>query len=306
MEHDHELADTTDKRLLITILINFLIPAAQICGGIYSGSMALISDAVHNFSDFTALIITYIAHLIGKKSPTHRHTFGLRRIEIIAAVVNASLLGGIAVIIAVEAVKRLSNPSPVGAGLVAVLALVGIAGNGFSAWLLHKDSKHNLNIRGAFFHMMGDLLTSVAVLAGAIILHFTPWLWIDSILSLMIVVYILVNCFSLLKESVHVLMDGTPIGLDLMDIKKTLEELPGVAGIHYLHTWLIGGDLVALTCHVVVSDQLVSATNQLSGIIRDTLLKRFGINHPVLQFESNECGDGALLCQLACNTNKGS
>ncbi|MBU1053161.1 MAG: cation diffusion facilitator family transporter [Proteobacteria bacterium] len=143
-----------------------------------------------------------------------------------------------------RSVKRLSNPSPVGAGFVAVLALVGIAGNGFSAWLLHKDSKHNLNIRGAFFHMMGDLLTSVAVLAGAIILHFTPWLWIDSILSLMIVVYILVNCFSLLKESVHVLMDGTPIGLDLMDVKRTLEELPGVAAfitcIHGLSV-VIGG-----------------------------------------------------------------
>ena len=304
MEHGHSHADTTGKRLLITIFINFLIPAAQIWGGIYAGSMALISDAVHNLSDFTALMITYAAHLVGKVSPTHRHTFGLRRIEVIAAVVNAALLGGTAVIIAFEAVKRLLNPSPVEAGLIAVLALVGIAGNGFSAWLLHKDSKHNLNIRGAFFHMMGDLMTSVAVLAGAVVMHFTPWLWLDSVLSLMIVVYILVNCLSLLKESVHVLMDGTPRGLDMMSVKETLEALPGVMGIHYMHAWLIGGDLVALTCHIVVPDQLLSAVNHLGGTIRDTLLKTFGVNHPVLQFESNECGDGALLCQLACNKNK--
>ena len=300
MEHGHPHGDATGRRLLISILINFLIPAAQICGGIYAGSMALISDAVHNFSDFTALMITYAAHRIGKKRPTNRHTFGLARIEIIAAVVNAVFLGGVSVIIAVEAAQRLTNPSPVAAELVAGLALVGILGNGFSALLLHKDSKHNLNIRGAFFHMLGDLLTSVAVLAGAAVMYFIPWFWLDSILSLLIVAYILFNCLSLLRESVHVLMDGTPSGLNLTAVKQTLEKLPGVSGIHYLHAWLIGGEMVALTCHVVVPDQPVSKTRTLSCQIQETLLKSFGVNHPVLQFESSSCGDGALLCELAC------
>ena len=149
--------------------------------------------------------------------------------------------------------------------------------------------------------MLGDLLTSVAVLAGAIIMYFIPWFWLDSILSLLIVVYILFNCLSLLKESIHVLMDGTPKGLNLTSIKEALESLPGVSSIHYLHTWLIGGDMVALTCHVVVPDQPVSKTRKLSCRIRNTLSKSFGVNHPVLQFESSSCGDGTLLCELACN-----
>ncbi|MBA3027211.1 MAG: cation transporter [Desulfobacteraceae bacterium] len=165
MEHTHDHTDTTGKRLLMTMLINFLIPVAQICGGIYAGSMALLSDAVHNLSDFTALIIAYAAHRIGKRGPTNRHSFGMGRMEVISAVV----------------------------------------------------------------------------------MIFAPWYWLDSILSLIIVAYIFWNCLSLLKESIHVLMNGTPAGLDLTAVKQTLEALPGVSGIHYLHAWMIGINSVAFT-----------------------------------------------------------
>jgi cation diffusion facilitator family transporter len=223
--------------------------------------------------------------------------------EIFAAVANAALLGGSAVYIAMEALHRLARPMPVMPGLVAWLALVGIVGNGFSAWLLHKDSDTNLNARGAFLHMVGDLLTSVAVLIGALIMGFIELPWLDPVLSLGIVIYILFNCFILLKESMHVLMNGTPRGLDLETVRLEVEKIPGVAGIHYLHAWSMGDDSVALTCHVVAPDQMISATETLTRSIQEILLSRFGIDHPVLQFETSVCGRGELLCQAGCRVD---
>jgi len=246
------------------------------------------------------LLIAYAAHKVGKRGPSLRHTFGLRRMEIFAAVANAALLGGSAVYISVEALHRLAHPLPVATSLVAWLALVGIIGNGFSAWLLHKDSHSNLNARGAFLHMVGDLLTSVAVLIGALVMGFIELPWLDPVLSLGIVIYILFNCFILLKESMHVLMNGTPRGLDIEAVKAEVEKIAGVEGIHYLHAWSMGDDSVALTGHVVVSDQMISATETLTRSIQEILLSRFGIDHPVLQFETSACGRGELLCQAGC------
>ena len=307
MSHNHnnhnQEAETFGRRVLVTMLINLLIPAAQIAGGLVAGSVALISDAVHNLGDFTALLITYAAHKAGKRGPSLRHTFGLRRMEIFAAVANAALLGGSAVYISVEALHRLAHPTPVEAGLVAWLAMAGIVGNGFSAWLLHKDSGRNLNARGAFLHMVGDLLTSVAVLIGALVMGFIALPWLDPALSLGIVAYILFNCLTLLKEAVHVLMNGTPRGLDLEAVRLEVEKMAGVDGIHYLHAWSMGDQSVALTCHVVVPDQLISATEMLTRSIHEKLVAQFGIDHPVLQFETRVCGHGALLCQMGCNAD---
>ncbi|OQY02310.1 MAG: hypothetical protein B6I22_13665 [Desulfobacteraceae bacterium 4572_123] len=299
MNHNHHHAEALGGRLLISMLINLLIPAAQITGGIIAGSMALISDAVHNIGDFTALLIAYVAHKTGKRGPSLRHTFGLRRMEVFAAVVNAALLGGSAVYIAIEALHRLAHPSPVAVDIVVWLALLGIVGNGLSAWLLHRDSGHSLNVRGAFLHMVGDLMTSVAVLTGALVMRFIELPWLDPALSLAIVVYIVFNCVYLLKEAVHVLMNGTPRGLDLEAVKTEVEAMEGVDSLHYLHAWSIGDQSVALTCHVVVPDQSITATETLSRNISATLLDRFGIDHPVMQFETRACGHGALLCQMA-------
>ena len=304
--HTHNHSGALGKRLLVSMVINLLIPVAQIAGGIVAGSMALISDAVHNLGDFAALMVAYAAHKAGKRGPSLKHTFGLRRMEIFAAVVNSALLGGAAVYITVEAVRRIANPTPVASGLVAWLALVGIVGNGLSAWLLQKDSKHNLNARGAFLHMIGDLLTSVAVLIGALIMHFAELPWLDPALSIGIVVYILLSCIGLLGEAVHVLMNGTPRGIDLEAIKAELEAMDEVQGVHYLHVWSVGEQTVALTCHVVVPDQPLSSVDMLTKTIRERLLARFGIDHPVLQFENQPCGNATLLCEMACNANSSS
>jgi len=301
--HHIDVEDTVGTRLLITLVLNFIIPVVQVIGGLLANSMALISDAVHNFSDFTAILISYVAFKIGRKGASVKNTFGYRRAEIMAALLNVMILTGASLFIIYGAVHRIHHPEVV-SGLVVVLAAgIGILGNGFSAWLLHRDSKHSLNVRSAFLHMLGDFLFSIAVLLNGLVLIFKPWYWLDPLLSILIVLFILKSCWSILKESTAVLMNAAPKGFDLKEIKDYLELIPGVLRVHYLHVWNVSSSSIAFSCHVVVPDQLVSHAKKLSEVIHEKLLHRFGIDHPVLQFETNECGNGSLLCGISCKGN---
>ena len=295
-------ADGTEKRLLATLALNLFIPLVQIAGGLFAHSMALVSDALHNLSDFTAVLISYIAHRIGKRGASTHNTFGYRRAEVIAALVNGAILTAASAFIVYHAVKRMFQPEAVLGQIVILAAMAGIVGNGLSAWLLHRDAGHNINIRGAFLHMMGDLMISVAVLASGLVLIWRPWYWLDPVLSLLIVAYILVNCWKILKESVSILMNATPERLDLHEVRRTLCGVPGVSGIHYLHAWPLDVSGVAFSCHVVVPDQALSQTERTAERIRAVLRRSFGIDHPVLQFETRDCGDGGMLCGISCST----
>ena len=296
--HHIDAKDTTGSSLLITLALNFIIPVAQVIGGLLANSIALISDAAHNFSDFTAVLISYVAFRVGRKGASPENTFGYRRAEVMAALINGAILVGASIFIVYEAVIRFLHPKPVIGGIVMILAGVGILGNGFSAWLLHRDSKDNLNIRGAFLHMMGDLLTSVVVLISGVILIFKPWYWLDPLLSLLIVVFILKNCWDIIKEATAVLMNATPKGIDIQKIKDFIENIPEVCAVHYLHAWNVSSAGIAFSCHVEIDDQLVSQTEVLAEKIRHELYYRFGIDHPILQFETVQCGNGGLLCEI--------
>jgi len=298
--HHVGLEETTGARLLVTLILNLIIPVAQVMGGIYAHSVALLSDATHNFSDFIAILIAYIAYLIGKRGPSVRYTFGYRRAEVMAAFINVIILVGASAFILYEAWERFNHPQPILGQWVIVMAGVGILGNGFSALLLYRGSKQSLNVRGAFLHMMGDLLTSVAVLVNGLILIFKPWYWLDPLLSVLIVAFILKNCWSILREATSILMNATPKGVDVKKIKSFLESIPGVLGVHYLHAWNVSASSIAFSCHVEVSDQPVSKTEPLADTIRKGLQERFGIDHPILQFETSQCGDGTMLCQISC------
>ena len=299
--HNHvDFKDTSGSRLLWTLAFNLIIPVVQVIGGVYAHSMALISDATHNFSDFLAILIAYIAHRIGRKGASFQNSFGYKRAEILAAAMNVAILIGASAFIIYEAVERFYHPQAVFGNVVIMMAGVGILGNGLSAWLLHRDSKHSLNVRGAFLHMIGDLLTSVMVLISGVVLIFRPWYWLDPLLSILIVLFILKNCWSILKASAGILMNATPNGLNLEEIKNFLEQLPGVCGIHYLHAWNISASSIGFSCHVEVSDQQVSKTEKLGETIRHELFHRYGIDHPVLQFETGSCGNGGVLCEISC------
>lgn len=302
--HVHAIPDVSGSRLLATLLLNLLIPAAQVVGGIQANSMALLSDAAHNFSDFMAVALAYVANRIGKRGASAQFTFGYRRAEILAATLNVFILLGVSGFILFEAGHRLFHPESVQAGLVILIAAIGVFGNGLSAWLLHKDAAHNLNMKGAFLHMMGDLFTSVAVVVNGVVLLYRPWYWLDPALSVLIAAFIVKNCWSILKEATCILMNATPTGLDLVKIKKFLESIPGVKNVHYLHAWNLCSSSVAFSCHVVVPDQNLSRIDVLSDKLRARLMEQFGIDHPVLQFETGKCGNGDLFCGLSCGTQQ--
>jgi cation diffusion facilitator family transporter len=215
------------------------------------------------------------------------------------------LLTGASAVILYHAVQRFLHPQAVNGLIVIILAGVGAVGNGLSAWLLHRDAAHSLNVRGAFLHMVGDLLTPVAVLISGLVLMYFPIYWLDPLLSVMIVIFIIKNGWNLLKESTAVLMNATPGNLSLEKIRDRLCNLPGILGVHYLHAWQVSSSSTAFSCHVVVPDQPVSRTGQLAERIKHELLQSFRIDHPVLQFETADCGQGALLCELACNGANG-
>jgi cation diffusion facilitator family transporter len=301
-KHQHlHSRDTVGSSLLITLVLNFIIPVVQVIGGIYARSMALISDATHNFSDFTSVLISYIGYKIGQKGASAHQTFGYWRAELMAALLNVAILVGASAYIVYGSFHRIFSPQSVSGWIVVWIAGVGVIGNGLSAWLLQKDAKHSLNVRGAFLHMLGDLLTSVVVLLTGIIFIFKPWYWLDPVFSLFIVCFILKNCWGILKEASGILMNATPPGIDIQEVKDTLDQIPGICGVHYLHAWNVSSSSIAFSCHVVVLDQPISQTETLANTIRETLLHRFGIDHPILQFETAECGNGSTLCGISSN-----
>ncbi|MEE9913294.1 MAG: cation diffusion facilitator family transporter [Deltaproteobacteria bacterium] len=298
--HHHDEA-SWGRRLLASMVMNLIIPAVQIYGGIVSGSMALISDALHNLSDFISLVINYAALIIGKRGPTLKHTFGFKRVEIFATLISVALLYGAAFYIAVEAWQRFRNPQPITGQLVIWIALLGFVGNVLSALLLHAGSKVNLNMKSAFFHMLADAATSLGVLALGVLWMFKPWYWLDPLFSWLIVAMIFYSGWGLVKDSVLILMNATPPGIDPEEIQKALEAIDGIIDIHDLHIWNASSESIALAVHITVPDQMLASVDELAARVRTILSYQFRIDHPTLQFESNRCKGGELLCHLSPN-----
>jgi len=283
------------------MIMNLIIPAVQIYGGIISGSMALVSDALHNLSDFISLVINYAALAIGSRGPTNQQTFGYKRAEIFATLVSVGLLYGTGFYIAIEAWHRFRAPQPITGQLVIWIALLGFAGNIISALMLRAGSKVNLNMKSAFLHMLSDAATSLVVAILGVVWIFKPWFWLDPVFSWLIVGMILFSGWGLLKNSILILMNATPPGIDLHDIQKSLESLEGVKEIHDLHVWNPSAESIALAVHITVPDQMLGKVDELAERVRTVLADKFRIDHPTLQFESNTCNDAKLLCFIADN-----
>jgi cobalt-zinc-cadmium efflux system protein len=303
--HQHHNEEISwGKRLIISMVMNLIIPIVQIYGGIVSGSMALISDALHNLSDFISLVINYGALIIGRRGPTFKQTFGYKRVEIFATVISVALLYGASFYIAIEAWQRFREPQPISGQLVIWIALLGFAGNIISALMLHAGSKVNLNMKSAFLHMLTDALTSLIVAVLGIVWLFKPWYWLDPVFSWVIVLMILYSGWGLLKDSILILMNATPAGINLQDIQKALETVDGINEIHDLHVWNPSAESIALAVHITVPDQMLSRVDDLAEKVREILLHEFKIDHPILQFESSSCADADLLCHLVNNGHK--
>ena len=235
--HSHSHTEIKGTNLLISILLNIAITAFQIVGGIMSGSLALLSDALHNFSDVLSLLISYIANLLAKKHASINRTFGYKRAEILAAFINASTLIIVAVLLIVEAIKRFYNPQNIESNLVIWLSFIAILANGFSVLLLRKDAKKNMNMRSAYLHLITDMMASVAVLIGGLLMKYYEVFWVDSLLTLLIALYLIWVGFDLFKESFKVLMLFTPNDLRIQDIVVELSKIDEVKNVHHIHVW---------------------------------------------------------------------
>lgn len=283
--HSHGHAhgyDAERPAFAVAVAITFAYALVELIGGIWSGSLALTSDAGHMFSDALALGLAAGAAWIARRPPGMKHSYGLARAEVIGASLNGLAMLVIIVVLVVEAVQRLLDPRPVSAGAVMAIAAIGLVVNAAVAFVLSRG--HNtLNVRGALVHVMGDLLSSIAALIAGAVIYATEWLLIDPILSLAIAALILTTTLKLLRDTLHVLMEGVPAAVDLAEIGSALAELRGVSEVHDLHVWSIGSDRAALSAHLEI-EQLEAWPTILHDAQR-VLRERFGVDHVTLQPE---------------------
>lgn len=282
--HHHQLSG---RNLFISIFLNILITAAQIVGGIISGSLSLISDAIHNLSDVISLIISYIANLLtNKKKQTLEKTFGYKRAEIIAAFINAAALIVIAVFLAIEAFHRFQDPQIIDGNLVIILAIIGIAFNGFSVLLLRKDASHNLNMRSAYLHLLSDMLTSVAVLIGGLLMKYFQIYWVDAVLTIVISVYLLFMSWNIFISSLKILMLFAPDHIKINDVVTELLKNEAIRNIHHIHIWQLNDHDCHFEAHVEFKENVkLSEFDVVCKEMEEVLLKEFHINHCYFQPE---------------------
>jgi cobalt-zinc-cadmium efflux system protein len=289
MEHHHE-HNHTGRNLTFTVLLNLVITVGQFVGGFISGSLALISDALHNLSDVIAVVLAYVAHRVGLLPQTSKSSFGYKRAEILAAFINSLALIAVSVYLLFEAFERFRNPKEVGFGWMFALGFLGFLANTLSVFALHHDKQENLNIRAAYIHLIGDAMTSVAVMIGAVCIWLWNIYWIDPLVTVVISLYIFVHTVQVLKESVEILMQFAPSDIDQEQVVELLDNLDHIERVYHIHLWRLSDRSVHFEAHIVLSTDLpVSDTSRISEQIKQILMARFKITHVTLQFEYPQC-----------------
>lgn len=284
--HHHHHIETISRVLIWSIVINLLYVAIEAGIGIYGDSLGLVSDAGHNLGDVFSLILTLIGLKLAHAAANHRFTYGYQKSTILIALLNAVILLIAVGIIIIESIRRIQHPDPIDGAMVSWTAAVGIIVNGLTAWMLMKDQKHDLNIRGAFLHMAADTLVSLGVVIAGIIISLTGFVLIDPIISLVIAAVILLSTCRMLRESLSLSIDGVPEDIDVDRLKSDIENLPHVKSLHHIHVWALSTTLNAMTAHVVI-DSRDNETSTLAAIT--ALAHDAGINHPTIQFETTPC-----------------
>ncbi|MFY8189232.1 MAG: cation diffusion facilitator family transporter [Flavobacterium sp.] len=274
------------SNLIFSIILNAVITIAQVFGGILSGSLALISDALHNFSDVLSLIFSLVAHKLSRRKASVNQTFGFKRAELIAAFINAATLIIVAFILIYHAILKLKDPEIIDSDLVIWMALLGIVVNGFSVLLLKKDATHNLNMKSAYLHLLTDMMASVAVLTGGLLMKYYEIFWVDSILTLLIAVYLIVVGTDLFLKSTKMLMLFTPDFIDLKELIREVHQIKGVRKLHHIHVWHLNEEELHLEAHLDCEEDLsLSQFNDVLHEIEELLYAKFSINHVNIQPE---------------------
>jgi len=296
--HAHHHGELRGRNLLISIFLNILITAAQIIGGIVSGSLALLSDALHNFSDVLSLVVSYIANKLTKKQASLHKTFGYKRAEILAAFVNASTLIIVAVLLIIEAIKRFQNPQEIESNLVIWLSLIAIVANGLSVLLLKKDAEANMNMKSAYLHLFTDMLASIAVLIGGLLMKYYQIYWVDSALTLAIAFYLIWVGLDLLKTSTKVLMLFTPEAIPIQEIVAEIQKNKAIKNVHHIHVWQLNEEEVHFEAHIDFEEDIsLSQFDTILNEIEALLYHKFEINHVNIQPEYGKCDDKDVIVQ---------
>lgn len=287
--HSHAaLPGQSERPLWIALMLTTAFLVAEIIGGILTNSLALISDAAHMFTDSAALAISLVAIRIGRRPADSARTFGYYRFEILAAALNAVLLFMVAMYILYEAYLRLDDPPEIQSGTMLIVAAIGLVVNLISMKLLSGGKDASLNIKGAYLEVLSDMLGSIGVIIGALVIRYTGWTWVDSVIAVGIGLWVLPRTWTLLKESMHVLLEGVPKGLGIDEINKAILGVPGVASVHDLHVWSITSGKASLTVHVV-QDAGVTDPQPLLTAIRQLIAAKYDIHHATVQVETTPC-----------------
>lgn len=285
--HDHKPGQANGVRLAIALALTLTFLIAEVVAGVLFNSLALLSDAAHMFTDAAALAIALAAIKIGARKPDDRRSFGYRRFEILAAAFNAVLLFGVAIYVLIEGVKRILDPEPVQSGGMLVVAILGLVINLVAMRLLSAGRDTSLNVKGAYLEVWADMLGSLGVIIGALVIKFTGWRLVDPIVAIGIGLWVLPRTWILLKSTTQILLEGAPSGVDLGEVRATIADTPGVASVHDLHVWVSGADLPSCSAHVVLED------NADFDAVRQAVAKRlegdFDLHHITLQTERSAC-----------------
>ena len=286
MSEHHHHHDVSGKNLFITIVLNVIITLSQIVGGIFSGSLALLSDAMHNFSDVLALVIAYVANRLAARPNNESKTFGYKRAEILAALFNASVLIGIAIFLIIEAFHKFYHPEPINSVWVIGLGTLSIVLNAASVLLIKDDSHDNMNIKAAYLHLLTDDMTSIAVVGGGVLMYYFGIFWVDPLISALIALYLIWASYGLVKESSAILMQFTPEGIDVEEIVKAIEEESEIKNVHHIHIWKLNDHQINLEAHLDFNEDIsLSESNKVIDKLEKKLHDTFDVEHTTFQCE---------------------
>jgi cobalt-zinc-cadmium efflux system protein len=296
MSHSHHHTHSGESKLLAATLLNVLITLVEIVGGLFSNSIALLSDALHNLGDAFAVFLSYLAMRVSQRDSDDRKTFGYKRVEILAALFNTTVLIVIVFFLFFEAWHRLNSPQPVKAGIMLVVAAIGLLANLYAVFLLKKESKEDLNTKSAYLHMLGDTFSSGAVIVGGLVMYYFHYYWIDPAITFLVGIYMLKETYHVLIETLDILMQSSPRNLDLGKVKLEIEKIPEIDNIHHVHVWKLTDHQTYFECHIDLKDNLtISEAGKVREKMEKLLKSNFAISHFTVQFEFDCCKDKEMI-----------
>lgn len=289
-EHTHDVSNLSGRKIFWVTVLNATITIVEIIGGILSGSLALLSDAVHNLSDTVAIALTYFAHKVAGKPKDAKKSYGYKRAEILAAFINSSVLLAISITLIFEAFKRFNSPESINGTLMITVALIGLVANLVSVYLLEKDSHENLNVKSSYLHLIGDTVSSVGVLVGGIAINLWGVVWIDPLITVLISLYIIKETWHVIRKTITILMQSSAV-LDYEAIKRDIEKMDQVKNIHHVHSWMMNEKMIYFEAHIDMEDMQLSEVEKIYDKIENFLKEHHGISHVTLQAEVDKCSD---------------